>query len=325
MSSPPPFLKRIGNQAGYGWRRARVAYRTANRVSHHLLGAVLTGLLVLYFVFCTTVLGLRYLVLPNIERYKPDVEQMASKALARRVTIATIRASWQGLNPHLVLGNVVVHNRAGEPALSLPQVAATLSWKSLLVADLRLDTLQIDRPDLEVERTADGRLYVAGVLVEHTGNDEGKGLDWLLSQRQIVVRNGWVRWRDAQRGAPELTLEKLDLLLLNQWRHHRFALKATPPAELGAPLDIRADFSHPSFASRISDVKRWTGTVYADWRDTDVLAGVPTSTTRWKCAAAPAPCAPGSTSTSPGWPALPPTCRWPASGPGWRATWSRWP
>ena len=263
-------MKRIGSHAGYGWRRARVGYRMADRFSHHLLGAVLTGLLVLYFIFCTTVIGLRYLVLPNIERYKPEVEQMASKALARRVTIGTIHASWRGLNPHLVLNNVVVHNRAGEPALSLPQVAATLSWRSVMVADLRLDTLQVDRPDLEVERAADGRLYVGGVLVEQKPGDDGKGLDWVLSQRQIVVRNGWIRWRDAQRGAPELKLEKVDLLLQNQWRHHRFALKATPPAELGAPLDVRADFSHPSFAGRISDVKRWTGTVYVDWRDTDL-------------------------------------------------------
>ena len=61
----------MGSHAEYGWRRARLAYRVANRVSHHLLGALLTGLLVLYFVFCAAVLGLRYLVLPNIERYKP--------------------------------------------------------------------------------------------------------------------------------------------------------------------------------------------------------------------------------------------------------------
>src|SRR4051812_32535747 len=63
MSSPPSLLMRLRTHAGYGWRRARVAYRTANRYSHHLLGAMLTGLVLLYFLFCTTVIGLRYLVL----------------------------------------------------------------------------------------------------------------------------------------------------------------------------------------------------------------------------------------------------------------------
>lgn len=270
MSTQRAFFHRIASWASHAWRRIRFGYRVLNRVTHHALSVALTGLLVLYFLFCGTMLMLRYVVLPNIDRYKPNVEQMASKALSRPVTISTIHASWHGLNPHLVLNNVVVHNRNGQAALSLPQVSATLSWKSLMVADLRLDYLQVDRPDVEVERSAEGILYVGGVEIEKGGPDDGRGLEWLLSQREIVVRNGWIRWRDAQRGAPELRLEKVDFLLRNQWRHHRFALKATPPAELGAPMDVRADFSHPSFARRISDVRRWTGTVYADWRDTEL-------------------------------------------------------
>ena len=270
MSTQRYLLHRIANWASHAWRRIRLGYRVLNRITHHALSMALTGLLVLYFVFCGTVLTLRYIVLPNIDRYKANVEQMASKALSRPVSISTIHASWHGLNPHLVLNEVVVHHRDGQAALRLPRVSATLSWQSLMVADLRLNHLQVDRPDVEVERSADGRLYVGGVEIVRDGADDGRALEWLLSQREIVVRNGWVRWRDAQRGAPELRLEKVDFLLRNKWRHHRFALRATPPAELGAPIDVRADFSHPSFARRISDVRRWTGTVYADWRDTEL-------------------------------------------------------
>ncbi|MFL6718255.1 MAG: YhdP family protein, partial [Burkholderiaceae bacterium] len=270
MSTQRTFFHRIANRGSHAWRRVRVGYRVLNRITHHALSLALTGLLALYFLFCGTVLTLRYVVLPNIDRYKPNVEQMASKAVSRPVSIATIHASWHGLNPHLVLNDVVVHKRNGEAALSLPRVSATLSWKSLMVADLRLNYLQVDRPDVEVERSAEGILSVGGMEIEKGGTDDGRGLEWLLSQHEIVVRNGWIRWRDAQRGAPELRLEKVDFLLRNQWRHHRFAFKATPPAELGAPLDVRADFSHPSFARRISDLRRWTGTVYADWRDTEL-------------------------------------------------------
>jgi uncharacterized protein (TIGR02099 family) len=239
----------------------------ANRLSHHALGMLLTGMLVLYFVFCGLVLGLRFVVLPNIDHYKPNVERLATRVLQRDVSVQTIHASWRGLNPQLQLDEVVVRNRRGETALRLPRVSATLSWTSLLVADLRLESLVIDRPDLEIERDADGKLTVAGVAVE-PGGDDGRGLDWLLSQREIRVRDGWVRWRDGLRAAPELTLDHVQFLLRNQWRHHRFALKATPPQQLGAPLDIRADFRHPSFASRIADMRRWSGTVYADWRGT---------------------------------------------------------
>ncbi|MGV3741732.1 MAG: YhdP family protein, partial [Burkholderiaceae bacterium] len=243
-----------------------------NAGTRRALGLLLSIGLVIYFVFCVSFLSLRYFILPNIDVYKPQVEQMATKAVGRKVSIATIHASWRGLNPHLVLTNVLVHNKRGEQALSLPKVSATVSWWSMPAADLRLETLEISRPDMDIERDKDGNFYVAGVLVDRQRDDEGKGLDWILSQREIVIRDGWVRWNDAMRGVPELVLNDVDFVLHNQWRHHRFALKATPPEQLAAPIDIRADFVHPAFGGKTSDFKRWKGTLYGDWRNTDLAA-----------------------------------------------------
>ena len=81
-----------------------------------------------------------------------------------------------------------------------------------------------------------------------------------------------MRWRDLQRNAPELVLSNVDFLLQNQWRHHRAALHATPPASLAAPIDLRAEFNHPAFAKQRSDFSQWTGELYADWRNTDLQA-----------------------------------------------------
>jgi len=254
------------------WDAFVKAYRVANKVTHHALGMLLMALLVVYFVFCGMLLTLRYVVLPNIDRYKPQVEQIASNAIGRRVSITTIHASWRGLRPNLLLNNVVVHNREGEPALSLPRVSATLSWWSVPVASLRLHSLEISRPDMDIDRDKDGNLFVAGILIDPHGKDDGKGLDWVLSQREIVIRDGWLRWNDAQRGAAPLVLGDVNFVMRNQWLQHQFALKATPPTELAAPIDVRADFSHPPFADKISDVRQWTGTLYADWRNTDLAA-----------------------------------------------------
>jgi len=254
------------------WRAFVKAYQVANKVTHHALGMLLMALLVVYFVFCGMFLALRYVVLPNIDRYKPQVEQVASNAIGRQVSIATIHASWRGLRPNLLLNNVVVHNREGAPALSLPRVSATLSWWSVPVASLRLHSLEISRPDMDIDRDKDGNLFVAGILIDPNGKSDGKGLDWVLSQREIVIRDGWLRWNDALRGAAPLVLNDVNFVMRNQWLQHQFALKATPPAELAAPIDVRADFSHPPFVDRISDVRQWTGTLYADWRNTDLAA-----------------------------------------------------
>lgn len=270
MSTNKYSLSGTRNRLAICWRAIREGYRIANNVTHHALGAVLMFVVVVYFIFCGLFLTLRYAVLPNIDQYKGQVEQMATRAIGRPVSIATIHASWHGLRPHLLLNNVAVHNRDGARVLSLPKVSATLSWWSVVIADLRLYTLEISRPDMDIERDKDGNIFVAGILMDRHKSSDGKGLDWVLSQREIIIRDGWLRWNDAMRNAPQLALNSVDLVMRNQWRHHQFALKATPPAAFAAPIDVRADFTHAAFAQKISDITQWKGMLYADWRDTDL-------------------------------------------------------
>ena len=254
------------------WHRIRSAYRLCNQATHHVLGFTVKLALLLYFAFAILFLTLRYAVLPNIDHYKGDIERLASRAVGNPVSIARIYASWTGLHPNLFLGDVVLRDARGAPALTLPSVSATLSWWSLAALDVRFDTLELIRPDLEVRREADGRLYVAGVYIDLNKKSDGQGADWLLSQREIVIREGRVDWTDQLRGAPRLSLDQVSVVLRNQWRRHQFALKATPPAALSAPLDVRADFSHPAFARRMSDLSLWKGELYADIRDSDLAA-----------------------------------------------------
>ena len=249
------------------WRFARGSYRRLNRATHHVLGFTLKLLLAAYFVFCALFLVLRYAVLPEVGHYKPRIEALISHQLGRAVSIETIDASWSGLRPQLSLTNLTVHDQQGEAALSLPRVSTTLSWSSVLVASLRLENLSIEGADLAIRRDAVGKLYVAGIPVPAGG--DGSNLDWLLSQREIVIRHSKLRWDDELRQAPELVLEDVNLVLHNRWLRHRLSLRAIPPQDMAAPLDVRADFSHPAFA-RSSDIARWKGLLYADLRNTEL-------------------------------------------------------
>jgi uncharacterized protein (TIGR02099 family) len=248
----------------------RGGYRYLNRATCHTLGALWKLLLAVYFLFCLVFLLLRYVVLPNIDHYKSNVEQLTSRALGQPVTIGTIGAAWQGLYPTLSLGNVIIHDQRGAVALTLPMVNATLSWWSVPAAELRLRRLELDRPDIDIVRDPQGQLRIGGIALQSGRPDDGKGADWVLAQREIVIRGGQVHWIDQQRGAPELVLQAVDFTLRNDWRHHQAALKALPPAALAGPIDVRAAFDHPHFARRISDPAQWTGEVYADLRNTDL-------------------------------------------------------
>lgn len=254
------------------WRLVRRLYRHLNTFSHHLAGLCLKLIVWSYFLFCVLFLVLRYALLPNIGSYKAEIEHFVTSAVGRPVSIAQISASWQGLRPSIQLKTLTMLDQLGQPALVLPEVNVTVSWLSLFFGQARFYDLEINQPDLDLQRSVDGKIYVAGWWIDPKQKGDSQGLDWLLSQRQITINNGVVHWTDNQRAALPLTLSHVNFVLQNHWLAHTLSLTATPPAELSGPLDIRASFSHPAFSQQKSDYTRWTGLLYADFSKTD-LAG----------------------------------------------------
>jgi uncharacterized protein (TIGR02099 family) len=230
-------------------------------------------LVAVYFLLAVVVLTVRYAILPQVDRYRPDVERMASQAIGLPVTIDNIDASWSGLYPQLTMTQVKLADRRGMPVLVLPKVQAVIAWRSLAVGGLRLASLEVDAPELTVQRTREGRLVVAGLPIDFDKKGEdGQLNEWLLDQREIAVRGATVRWIDEQRGAPPLAVTDVHLSLINTGHRHRASLYARLPERLAAPLDVRADFTHPWFAANAGDPRRWEGTLYALMERADLAA-----------------------------------------------------
>src|SRR6267378_2776578 len=225
-------------------------------------------LLVAYFLFAATLLALRYWILPKVAEYRSDVEQYASKVLGTRITIGAMEAGWQGLRPEFLLADVTVFDRDGRAALSLPAVEATLAWISAVIGSPRFYSLVFERPRLEIRRDEGGRLHVAGIELR-TDQTGGSGVArWVLSQREIVIRDASVSWDDKQRGAPLLELPAFNFVLRNGFLGHRFAFKAKPSAELASTLDVRGDLDSLDAA----DPGACVGKIYAELEYTDLVA-----------------------------------------------------
>ncbi|MGB7543902.1 MAG: YhdP family protein [Burkholderiales bacterium] len=224
------------------------------------------ALVAAYFVFVAIVLALRYWILPNIGGYAGAIEQSVSKALGERVTIGAIEAGWQGLRPELFLANVTLHDRSGRAALSLPGIEATLSWTSVLYGSLHFYSLVFDRPRLEIRRDKAGKLYVAGFELRPEEQGGAGMAQWLLSQREVRIRDASVTWDDDLRGAPQLALPALDFVLRNGIDTHRFALKAKPPADLASALDVRGELH----GGVVEAPEAWSGQLYAELEYTDL-------------------------------------------------------
>ncbi|MEI7455870.1 MAG: YhdP family protein [Nitrosomonadales bacterium] len=216
------------------------------------------------------IIVLRYWLLPDIEQFHGKITASLSTAMGNPVSIGAIRGNWDGLHPHLSLSDVRILDKQGQPALVLPQIDTSMSWLSLLAAELRLTSLEIDRPTLLIRRDVSGKLFIGSVAVS-SGNNDNDLANWLLHQSRIVVRDAIIVWLDEQRNAPPLVLNRVNLHIESLFSHHQFALRAVPPAELATPLDIRGDF----YGKRYGELNQWRGQVFAQLDYTDILAWRP--------------------------------------------------
>ncbi len=226
-----------------------------------------TGLAIAYFALGLLFLVVREVLMPRIDTYRPQVIAALSHAIGLPVAIEALAADWSHGRPRLHMAGLTVHDRSGDRALRLESVDATLAWSSLLRGQAHFHQLVIFSPELSVHRSADGRLFVAGIGIEGEGTGAGFS-GWLLGQREIVIRDAALRWIDHQRGAPELRLDRFDFRYSALGGRYRFGMRAVPDASLAASLDIRGDL----VSLRPMDPATWAGQVYVALDDADLGA-----------------------------------------------------
>ncbi len=228
---------------------------------------LLWPLLVFWLVLAVVWGGIHGWIVPRIGHWRPWVEAQASQALGVPVRISAITATSEGLLPVFELSGMELIDPQGRAALRLPRVVITLSPSALW--NLGAEQVLVDRPELDVRRTADGALWVAGLPLAKTGQGDNTAFtDWLLAQTEFYIRKGTVRWTDEMRGGERegLTLElaQLDLVMKNGARRHGLRLDATPPAQWGQRFSLRAMFRQPLLSSRHNRWNEWDGQIFAD-------------------------------------------------------------
>lgn len=237
---------------------ARVDTNFAPRAAQRGIVRVTTIVLVaLFFAAAISVLLVREVLMPRLPEYRPQIVVALGEAIGLPVSIDALSADWQGLRPRLHLSGLTVLDRAGESALRLERVDATLSWTSLLRAQVHFHRLVFLAPELVVRREADGQIFVAGTRIDPDASGSGFS-DWLLEQREIVIRGASFTWTDHQREAPPLHLEALDFRLWHAGDRYRFGLRAEPPTTLATRLDVRGDLR----SAQPGRLSTWAGELY---------------------------------------------------------------
>ncbi|AQG97731.1 hypothetical protein A9R05_01970 [Burkholderia sp. KK1] len=242
----------------------------AERVLSRVFKFVLVIAAIAYFAVAGVYVGLRYIVMPQVDSFRPRIEQLVSSKIHAQLHIGRISARWSGLSPTLDIDNLRIDAADGAPGLAVPHASASIAWASLLHLRPKLADLTVDGPDVIIARNADGALSVAGVPIPRQRTGSNAFTTWLLGQDHILLRDGTLRWRDAERAAPEIAFKRLHLAIVNDGTRHRLALKAPADGEvLHGPLDFRADFRHQPF-SAMGAPANWTGRLYVSTGPVDL-------------------------------------------------------
>lgn len=229
-----------------------------------LLWTVL-ALILLVTASWAVILGL---IVPRIEEFRPRLEIVASKAVGMRVSIGNISARSGGLIPSFELTDVLLFDASGREALRLPRVLASLTPASLW--SLGFEQLVLEQAELDIRRTADGKIYVGGLdLAQGQGQSSGAA-DWFFSQTEFAIRGATLRWIDETRQMPPLALTDVNAVLRNGRRNHQMRLDATPPPEWGERFNLRGQFQRPMLSSNAARWADWSGEVFADFKRVDI-------------------------------------------------------
>lgn len=227
------------------------------------------GWLVVGLVWCV----LHFVIVPRIDDLRPWLEQQASQALGLGVRIGSMQATTNGLIPALEFKAVRLIDAQNNTVVELPLVVAAVSPRSLLAGGF--EQIYIDRPEIEVRRAVDGQLWVAGYPLPHASTQDNPGVDWLLSQPEMVVRHGTLHWRDQMRSAPLLTLTDVDVVVRERHRSHTLRWDASPPAHWGGRWSVQGEFKQPLLSTHAGRWQEWQGQLFGTVAQLDIAQLLP--------------------------------------------------
>lgn len=238
--------------------------KTGATLARWVLSLVLAG----WLAFGLAWGALHWLIVPRIGEFRPQLEAHASRVLGVPVRIGAVQAHSTGLIPSFELTQVRLFDGQGREALTLPRVLVALSPRSVL--RLGFEQLYIERPDLNIRRAKDGRIFVAGMDFSKSQGDDSAAANWFFSQTEFAIHEGRIHWIDELRELPPLVLNQVGLVVRNQGRKHALRLDATPPEQWGDRFTAMGVFTQPLLSRKKSQWQDWSGDLYAGFDRVDL-------------------------------------------------------
>jgi uncharacterized protein (TIGR02099 family) len=220
----------------------------------------------------TGLLATRYVLLPQLNNWRLNIEAHLSKTLGVQVEIKRLQAQWRHLNPSAQIEGLKI-TLPGQPAVEIPQVSAVLSWKSLIHFEPIFLDLFVEGLTLNLRHDLKGDLWLQGVNLSQMGSNPQGVLEdlpknhtvenkdnelvkhdfnidrmlqnpawhWSRQQGQLSLVDATVLWQDEKKQAPDLLLHHVNINLQNKLLSHQLNIKLAPPENLSKPIEVSVE------------------------------------------------------------------------------------
>lgn len=230
------------------------------------------GLFALALALTGAYVALRTLVWPNLERWRPQIEQRLAEATGREVHIAALRTGFEGWRPWLVADDVSILDPDGVQALSVARARAVVSMRQALRGRFALALLEVDSPELVIERLSARRLRVGGFDIDLDAPGESDVFARLLVHRKIVLHAARIDAVDRASGQ-RIALSAVDVSIGSVGRRHRASVHIPQWGDIAHDVDVAIEFAHAAFEPS-SDWRLWRGEAYLGVRSADLAASL---------------------------------------------------
>lgn len=232
-------------------------------------------------LLCILLLLINFLLPHYIDSYRPSLEAFLSSKINAPVSISQLNIQRDGLLPKIEITDFRIDNSDGSQGLQVEKIDASLSIKALLSGKIRFSDININTPQLYIQRHEDNTLWIAGINITAIKNRNlnpastsapttiPPGILWLIHQYNITLKNGLVQWDDNTNTASPIRLTNITASLQSSNYNHKIIIEATPPTEFGERFTFEASLDEPIYKPA-DDINNWSAEINSSFPRIDV-------------------------------------------------------
>ena len=231
-------------------------------MNHRIVEIIRYFLLTLLIIFAVS-LTLLQLLLFNVERYKPELEDKISELIALPVAIGQLKGSMHGIIPSIILSKVDIfsENEQKKSVIQLNEVEVGINVLQLFFTGQVSSSswVIINGAKLTVVRQKDGSFSVNGLSA---GNSESPL--WLFKIGSYKLLNSEISWLDRLKNKSAVKFNQVDLLIKNKIEQqlHELHLITRLPVEYGEGIRVSTFLK-----GRLSNLDTVNATFFVDARN----------------------------------------------------------